>query len=120
MVIMEFLSICRPSHYAFLDLYLQPVDVLSEIIEKIDMFIVVMYSRTCLAGGVMLVSHCGEYPCEWKTIYSRQIRQIVANIWRIYGEWAYECNSPPISNDRKVIAIRCKFARNDTIAQENY
>ena len=24
--------------------------------------------------------------------------------WRIYGEWAYECNSPPIRNDRKVIA----------------
>ena len=28
----------------------------------------------------MLVSHCGEYPCECKQIYSRQIRQIVANI----------------------------------------
>ena len=24
--------------------------------------------------------------------------------WRISGEWAYECNSPPIRNDRKVIA----------------
>ena len=25
-------------------------------------------------------------------------------LWRIYGEWAYECNYPPIRNDRKVIA----------------
>ena len=25
-------------------------------------------------------------------------------LWRIYGEWAYECNSPPIRNDCKVIA----------------
>ena len=25
-------------------------------------------------------------------------------LWRIYGEWAYECNSPSIRNDRKVIA----------------
>ena len=31
----------------------------------------------------MLVSHCGEYPCECKNIYSRQIRQIVENIWRM-------------------------------------
>ena len=23
--------------------------------------------------------------------------------WRLYGEWAYECNSPPIRNDRKGI-----------------
>jgi hypothetical protein len=30
----------------------------------------------------MLLSHSGEYG----------------------GEWAYECNSPPIRNDRKVIA----------------
>ena len=29
--------------------------------------------------SVMLVSHCGEYHCEYKNIYSRQIRQIVAN-----------------------------------------
>ena len=27
----------------------------------------------------------------------------VANVWRMYGEWAYECNSPSIRNDRKVI-----------------
>ena len=27
----------------------------------------------------LLVSHCGEYPCECKKIYSRQISQIVAN-----------------------------------------
>ena len=32
------------------------------------------------AYAVMLVSHCGEYPCECKKIYSRQIRQILANI----------------------------------------
>ena len=24
--------------------------------------------------------------------------------WRMYGEWAYECNSPSIRNDRKLIA----------------
>ena len=24
--------------------------------------------------------------------------------WQIYGEWVYECNSPPIRNDHKVIA----------------
>ena len=28
----------------------------------------------------------------------------VANVWRMYGEWAYECHSPSIRNDRKVIA----------------
>ena len=44
---------------------------------------------------IMLVSHFGEYPCECKKIYSRQICHIVANI--IYGERAYECNSPPIA-----------------------
>ena len=31
----------------------------------------------------MLVSNCGEYPCVCKKIYSRQIRQIAANIWRM-------------------------------------
>ena len=43
--------------------------------------------------------HCGEYPCECKQIIFADSPQ-----WRIYGEWAYECNSPPIRNDRKVIA----------------
>ena len=42
----------------------------------------------------LLVSHCGEYPCECKKKYSRQISQIVANN---NGEWGYECNSSPIA-----------------------
>ena len=58
------------------------------------------YSPQC-ETSIILFSHCGEYPCEWKQII------FAANSpeWRIYGEWAYECNSPPIRNDRKVIAI---------------
>ena len=44
--------------------------------------------------------------------YSHTVANILANVkhiyirgqWRIYGEWAYECNSPPIRNDLKVIA----------------
>ena len=27
----------------------------------------------------------------------------VANVWRMYGEWAIECNSPSIRNGRKEI-----------------
>ena len=50
---------------------------------------------------VMLVSHCGEYPCECKKIYSRQIRQIVANIWRMGLRMQFATNR----NDRKMIAI---------------
>ena len=38
--------------YAFLDLYLQPVDVSSETLYKIERCIVVMYSRKCSANGV--------------------------------------------------------------------
>ena len=38
--------------YAFLDLSLQPVDVSSGTLYKIDRFIVVMYSRKCSASGV--------------------------------------------------------------------
>ena len=34
----------------------------------------------------------------------RGIRDATLTQWRIYGEWAYECNSPPIRNDHKVIA----------------
>ena len=37
---------------AFLDLSMQPVDVSSETLEKIERFVVVMYSRTCAACGV--------------------------------------------------------------------
>ena len=48
----------------------------------------------------MLVSHCGEYPCECKPIYSRQIRQIVANIWRMGLRMQFATNR----NDRKMIA----------------
>ena len=39
--------------------------------------------KTCNSLLMSLVSHCGEYPCECKNKYSRQIRQIVANIWRM-------------------------------------
>ena len=50
--------------------------------------------------GVMLLSHCGEYPCECKKIYSRQIRQKVANIWRMGLRMQFATNL----NDRKMIA----------------
>ena len=49
---------------------------------------------------LMLLSHCGEYPCECKKIYSRQIRQIVANIWRMGLRMQFATNR----NDRKMIA----------------
>ena len=49
---------------------------------------------------IMLVSHFGEYPCECKKIYSRQIRQIVANIWRMGLRMQFATNR----NDRKMIA----------------
>ena len=52
----------------------------------------------------MLVSHCGEYPCECKNIYSRQIRLIVANIWRMGLRMQFATNR----NDRKMIAIYSK------------
>ena len=48
----------------------------------------------------MLVSHCGEYTCECKNIYSLQIRQIVANIWRMGLRMQFATNR----NDRKMIA----------------
>ena len=50
---------------------------------------------------VMLLSHCGEYPCECKNIYSRQIRQKVANIRRMGLRMQFATNR----NDRKMIAI---------------
>ena len=46
----------------------------------------------------MLVSYCGEYPCECKKISSRQIRQIVANIWRMGLRMQFATNR----NDRKI------------------
>ena len=49
---------------------------------------------------VMLVSPCGEYPCECKNLYSRQIRQIVANIWRMGLRMQFATNR----NDCKMIA----------------
>ena len=39
---------------------------------------------------LMLVSHCGEYPCECK-------KNIFAASSPDSVEWAYECNSPPIA-----------------------
>ena len=61
------------------------------------------YSSTILCVSqlsVMLVSHCGEYPCECKKIYLRQIRQIVANIWRMGLQMQFATNR----NDSKMIA----------------
>ena len=82
--------------------------------------------------SVMLVSHGGEYngECHVLTNAVRHEFVMIANDrqtfvavrkhsrsflwcfecyawshqWRMYGEWAYECNSPSIRNDRKVIA----------------
>ena len=79
----------------------------------------------------MLVSHCGEYMANGLTNADRHEFVMIANdrqtfvavrkhsrsfvwcfecyagltLWRIYGEWAYECNSPSIRNDRKVEAF---------------
>ena len=50
--------------------------------------------------ALMLLSHCGEYPCECKKIYSRQIRQKVANIRRMGLRMQFATNR----NDRKMIA----------------
>ena len=49
---------------------------------------------------VMLLSHCGEYPCECKQIYSLQIRQKVANIRRMGLRMQFATNR----NVRKMIA----------------
>ena len=57
-------------------------------------------THSCEAWNLMLVSHCGEYPCECKNIYSLQIRQIVANIWRMGLRMQFATNR----NDRKMIA----------------
>ena len=55
----------------------------------------------------MLFSHCGEYPCECKNIYSRQIRQIVANIWRMGLRMQFATNC----NDRQIFVGVCKHSR---------
>ena len=79
----------------------------------------------------MLLSHCGEYMANGLTNAVRHEFVMIANDrqtfvsvrkhsrsflwcfecyagltmqWRMYGEWAYECHSPSIRNDRKVIA----------------
>ena len=52
------------------------------------------------SGSFMLLSHCGEYPCECKKKYSRQIRQKVANIRRMGLRMQFATNR----NDRKMIA----------------
>ena len=55
---------------------------------------------TATSTAIVLVSHCGEYHCECKKKYSRQIRQIVANIWRMGLRMQFDTNR----NDRKMIA----------------
>ena len=57
----------------------------------------IMFDYTLL----MLVSHCGEYPCECNKIYSQQIRHIVANIWRMGLRMQFATNR----NDRKMILV---------------
>ena len=44
---------CPSVIYAFLDISLQPVDVSTETLDGIEKFLVVMYSRTCSASGVL-------------------------------------------------------------------
>ena len=56
------------------------------------------YSPQC-ETSIMLLSHCGEYPCECKKKYSRQIRQKVANIRRMGLRMQFATNR----NDRKMI-----------------
>ena len=58
-----------------------------------DMFVVPFDS-------LMLLSHCGEYPCECKKKYSWQIRQKVANIRRMGLRMQFATNR----NYRKMIA----------------
>ena len=80
---------------------------------------------------LMLVSHCGEYMANGLTNAVRHEFVMIANDRQTfvavrkhsrsfcgvsnvmlvssvanvgYSEWAYECNSPSIRNDRKVIA----------------
>ena len=56
--------------------------------------------KIILYNSLMLLSHCGEYPCECKQIYSRQIRQKVANIRRMGLRMQLATNR----SDRKMIA----------------
>ena len=59
------------------------------------------YKYVIIVSLIMLVSHCGEYHCECKKKYSRQIRQIVANIWRMGLRIQFATNR----NDRKMRQI---------------
>ena len=59
---------------------------------------------------VMLLSHCGEYPCECKNIYSRQIRQKVANIRRMGLRMQFATNR----NDRQTFVGVRKHSRSFT------
>ena len=70
-------------------------DEFNDCMAKLNVFIESINS-TC----VMLGSHCGEYPCECRQIYSRQIRQKVANIRRMGLRMQFATNR----NDRKMIA----------------
>ena len=40
----------------------------------------------------------------WRLKLKSELCNATLTQWRIYGEWAYICNSPPIRNDHKVIA----------------
>ena len=73
-----------------------------ECLQKVDWIVGPREAEDGMSGcsTVMLVSHCGEYHCECKKIYSRQIRQKVANIRRIGLRMQFATNR----NDRKMIA----------------
>ena len=63
---------------------------------------------------VMLLSHCGEYPCECKNIYSRQIRQKVANIRRMGLRMQFATNRNDRKNDRQTFVGVRKHSRSFT------
>ena len=70
------------------------------LIVRIYMKMRIFYAVKFFNQSLMLLSHCGEYPCECKNIYSRQIRQKVANIRRM----GLRMQFATIRNDRKLIA----------------
>ena len=52
-----------------------------------------------------------DFDCLGNTLVTSKVLTFISFIslatltqWPTYGEWAYECNSPPIRNAHKVIA----------------
>ena len=48
---------------------------------------------------IPLVSKLIRWPAS--VVLRQSIPNAALTLWRIYGEWAYECSSPWIRNDRK-------------------